>query len=438
MPLEREPFINIAYADIANQIRGKGFPAGELEKRRAHGVGWTPTNIMINCFGRIPATPWGAVGDLELVPDPQGDVVLELGNGVREHFILGDVRNLDGTPWACCPRSFLRHALEALKQETGLSLTAAFEHEFHYTGAKERVSDAYSIGSFRGSEAFFETLLAAIRANGLEPDTLLPEFGPRQFEITIDPAEGLVAADRAVKLKEITRAVAEHFGGRASFSPVVTPGIVGNGVHIHFSFRDADGKPATYDASGPHGMSAVTAAFAAGILKYSPELVAITAPAVISYERLKPNSWSAYWTNLGVRDREATLRVCPVPEHGEVDVAKRYNLEFRAADAAGNPYLQLGILVYAGLAGIRQKLGAPQVTAGSPADLSQAEREAKGFRELPRSLPLALDAMEGCGDMREWMGADLFAAYIMHKRGEAAMLEGLDLATLCQRYAEVY
>lgn len=438
MPLPREPFITIAYADIANQLRGKGFPAADLEKRRAHGVGWTPTNIMINCFGRIPATPWGAIGDLELVPAEGGDVIIDHGDGTREHFILGDVRTLEGQPWSCCPRSFLRSALETLEAETGLSLIAAFEHEFHYTGARERQADAYAIGSYRGAEAYFEMLLATLRANGLEPDTILPEYGPRQFEITVDPAPGLEAADRAVKLKEIARALAERFGARASFSPVVTPGIVGNGVHIHFSFRDRHGRPATYDADGPHGMAPAMASFAAGILKYAPDYVAVTAPSVISYERLKPNSWSAFWTNLGVMDREASLRICPVPEHGDVDVASRFNLEFRAADAAGNPYLQLGTLVHAGLAGIREKLAAPNVAQGSPAALSDAEREALGFQELPRTLVAALDRMESSAAVAGWMHPDLLKAYVMHKRGEASMVEGLDLATQCSRYAEVY
>ena len=41
--------------------------------------------------------------------------------------------------------------------------------------------------------------------------------------------------------------------------------IYSNGVHIHMSFRDKDGKPSTYDPDGPCGMASATAAFAAGV-----------------------------------------------------------------------------------------------------------------------------------------------------------------------------
>jgi glutamine synthetase len=83
-------------------------------------------------------------------------------------------------------------------------------------------------------------------------------------------------------------------------------------------------------------------------------LCAITAPSVISYERLRPNAWSASVTNLGHRDREAFLRICPVSERPGADVAKSFNLEFRAADAAAAPYLALGAMVRAGLDGLRR------------------------------------------------------------------------------------
>ncbi len=104
-----EGIITVCCSDIAGQVRGKGFPACDLDKRRRFGVGWTPTNVMINCFGRIPATPFGAEGDLMLVPQPGGDIVLDAGDGVPpEHIILGDIRTMAGEPWECCLRGVLK------------------------------------------------------------------------------------------------------------------------------------------------------------------------------------------------------------------------------------------------------------------------------------------------------------------------------------------
>lgn len=439
MAIEREAITTVCCSDIAGQVRGKGFPTRDLENRRRFGVGWTPTNVMINCFGRIPVTPFGAEGDLMIVPSDDGDITLDYGDGSPvEHIILGDILTMEGEPWDCCLRSLLKRALDALESEAGLRLIASFEHEFWIDGGEERPGDSYAASTLRGLEPFIGDYVGALRANDIPPDTFLPEFGPRQYEITVDPAFGLTAADHAVKLREIGRSVARRHGHHLSFSPVVTRGIVGNGVHIHFSLVDLDGKPVTYDASGPGGLSPVGAAFAAGILQHARALCAITAPGAISYERLKPHSWSAYYANLANRDREALLRICPYPPLAPEAIAKRYNIEYRAADATGSPYLQLAMLVQAGLSGIRQKLPAPYISSGDPGSLTPAERAERGIADLPRSLEEALVALEADREAMGWLGPVLSKAYLIHKRGELSMAAGVDIDELCRRYARAY
>jgi glutamine synthetase len=439
VPIDRQRLVMICCSDIAGQVRGKGFPAGELESRRRFGVGWTPTNVMINCFGRIPATPFGALGDLMLVSDAATETVLDFGDGMPvEHFLLGDILTLDGRPWECCLRCTLRRTLEALEQEAGLRLYASFEHEFHLFGATTRPGASYALSALRGVEPFIGDFLGALDSAGLEPDTFLPEYGPQQFEVTVRPAFGIEAADRAVRLREICRAVARRHGLQASFAPLVSYGVVGNGVHIHFSLTDREGKPVTYDPGGPGGLSAAAGSFAAGILRHSRALCAVTAPSVPSYERLKPHSWSAYYANLGLRDREALLRICPVPEISDVDPAPRYNLEYRAADAAASPYLQLAMLVWAGLEGMRDRLAVPTITDVDSGTLSDQRRAELGILDLPRSLGEALETLEADSKAMGWLGPVLSNAYLMHKRGEIGMVEGMDVAEMCQLYAQAY
>ena len=437
MPIEREDLVMVCCSDIAGQVRGKGFPEPDLERHRRLGVGWTPTNVMINALGSIPATPFGAMGDLYLVPVEDG-VTLEFADGSRERWMLGEIVTLDGEPWDCCLRSLARRTLGALERETGLRLIAAFEHELYHWGASERTGDSYGLSRMRGLEPFTGDLIAALRSNGLEPETALPEFGPRQLEVTVGPASGVEAADRAVKLREIARAVAAHQGSRVSFSPVVTRGSVGNGLHLHFSLGDAAGAPAMYDASAAHGLSAAAASFAAGILRHARALCALSAPSVISYERLQPNRWSAYWANLGLRDREAMLRICPVPALPGVDPAPLFNLEYRAADAAASPYLQLAAIAFAGLQGIREGLPPPAVTQTDPGKLSAGERAALGVQDLPRSLREALAALEADAAVCDWLGPVLTEAYVVHKRGEIEMLRDLPPDEVCRLYAEAY
>jgi glutamine synthetase len=167
-------------------------------------------------------------------------------------------------------------------------------------------------------------------------------------------------------------------------------------------------------------------------------LCAVTAPSVISYERLRSHSWSAYWGNLGVRDREALLRICPVPDAADIDPAPRFNIEFRAADAAASPYLQLGMLVYAGLQGIRDGLPAPAIHDGDPEELSAERRAELGIQDLPRSLDEALQALEADEVALGWLGPTLSNAYLMHKRGELDMMKDRDPEDMLRIYTEAY
>ena len=436
--MHREPFIMVCTSDFAGQVRGKGFPARELAERWEKGVGWTPTNVMINCFGNIPATPWGASGDLLMRPDPAGDVTIDLGDGAApERFILGYVDELNGDPWACCPRHLLKQALDDLAREFGLYLRVAFEHEFTCIGVEPRLGGAYGLESVRTLGDLPEIILAAVDRAQLEPDTFLPEYSPGQFEITVRPALGLEAADRAVKLRQIVRAACQRKGLRASFSPIMRKGGVGNGVHIHFSLEDKAGKPLSYDRAGPNGVSAVAGSFVAGVLAHGQALCAVTAPSGISYERLRPNAWSASVTNLGNKDREALVRICPVSEKPGADVQRAFNFEFRAADAAATPHLALGAIVRAGLHGLRNKSPLPRAASVIEiAKMSKAECEAGGIRTLPRSLAEALDHLER--DPGILMPDGMKMPYLMHKRGEVAHIAEINTDILCAQYAQVY
>src|SRR5690606_31323446 len=391
--MRREPLIMACCSDIAGQVRGKAFPVRDFERRCDSGIGWCPTNVQITAFDQIAETPFGALGDLLLVPDPATRVEVDFGpDEPADRFVLGDIVHTDGRPWACCLRTALKDALAALEAETGLRLLAAFEHEFHFAGDAGEPGGAYALRSMRRGARLGETLLAALDQAGIEVELFHPEYGIAQYEISVAPRPGLTAADQAVILRELTRSVGERLGQRVSFAPVVAGMGVGSGVHVHMSLVDQAGEPVMYDAGGPGGLSVIGGSFAAGIVRHLPAVVALTAAATVSYQRLVPHRWSAAFDNLGLRDREAALRICPVREDG--DVARSYNLEYRAADAAASPYLLLAALVRAGLQGLREGLATPHPTEEDLALCSEAELTARGIRRLPTSLPDALAALE--------------------------------------------
>jgi len=180
--MNREPLVMVCTCEMAGRVRGKGFPLKDLPERLIKGVGWVPTNSMINCFGIIGDTPFGATGDLILVPDSETAVRVRYDDdSALEHFYLGDIRETDGRPWACCPRDFLRRGLAALEKEVGYRLYAAFEQEFVYTGVEELPGASYSLDAYRRHGIFGEAFTAALRQAGVVPDSFLPEYGARQY-----------------------------------------------------------------------------------------------------------------------------------------------------------------------------------------------------------------------------------------------------------------
>ena len=435
-----EQIIMACCADIAGQVRGKGFPESDLPLRLQRGVGWTPTNVQITCFDVIADSPFGALGDLALIPDPTAAWVIHDPTGDPvEHVMLGDIRTLEGEPWECCTRSILKAALRRLQEVAQLTTTVAFEHEFQVSGGVAGDSgSAYSLAGARSGAAMGRRIFQLMARNGLRPDTFMKEFGADQFEVTMKPADGLAAADRAVILRELVRVAAREQGQRASFTPIRDPAGVGNGVHVHVSLNDSDGQPTTHDPESATGLSALAASFAAGITTFLPGILALLAPSAISYLRLTPHRWSAAFNNLGLRDREASVRICPVTSLDPLAIARQFNLEVRACDAAASPYLQLAAIIHAGTEGIARNLPAPTVTEADLSTMDGSELAGMGITRLPMSLEAALEAFAAEDCIGEWFGQTFRDVYLSHKRGELAVVQGLSPEEMCARYAAVY
>jgi glutamine synthetase len=420
--MQREQIVFVGTSDLSGHFRGKSFPAADLPARLQRGVGLAPTNIFLSATGPIQATTFGTQGEVFLFPDPAARVFVPFDGSAPEYFFLGDIRTLDGAPWEFCPRHILRRALGRLEGETGLKLLAAFEQEFIYSGVPPRPPQPYELDAYRRQGSFGEALLAAMRQVGVIPDTFLAEYGAQQYEVTSAPAVGMRAADEAVIMRELAQAVAFRLGHRVSFAPIPEPNGTANGTHIHWSFLDRNDQPVLYDEERPWCLSLLGSRFIAGIQHHLPALCAMTAPSVASYYRLRPNRWAPVHCDVGSLDRGAAVRICTPAGGDSAQRARQFNVEFRVADATASPYLALAMLIQAGLDGIRD----------------EREIRLQDPRPLPTSLSAALDLLEASETAPEWLGADLFAAYLLFKRAEIRGLENLDEAEICRRYTEVY
>jgi len=435
-----EELVAFLHCDVSGLSRGRSVPVSELESRLEAGVGWVPADQALTPFGPIAEpNPWGSAGDLRLLPDKSTEVRVDLWDEVSPvHFLLCDATNTDGSAWDSCPRTLLKDALSRLERETGFRLIASFEQEFLLRSPTLEEAPGFSYEAQRLVEPFGPLVMAALSQAGLEPEMFLPEYGPGQFEIPCAPAGGVGAADRAAAVREVVREVARTSGYRASFAPMADPEGVGNGVHVHMSLVDPDGRPVFYDPDRPGRLSAAAVRFAAGILEHLPALCALTAPSVVSYLRLGPHHWSAGFGSISERDREATIRIPPLVELGSSDPARQFNLEFRAADAAACPHLALAVLVLAGLRGITDELPEPHLVQGDPSELDEEERRRLGIRQLPGSLEEALGALESDAVVSSWFSKDLLDCYLSVKRTEISLLDGAEPKEACERYLRVY
>jgi glutamine synthetase len=171
----------------------------------------------------------------------------------------------------------------------------------------------------------------------------------------------------------------------------------GSSSHIHQSLWSLDGKASFADPGAEHGMSTVMRQYLAGQLHHARDITAFLAPYVNSYKRFCVGLFAptkAVWSS---DNRTAGFRVCG--EH-----TKAVRVECRIPGSDVNPYLACAALLAAGLDGIEKQMELePELTG----DMYQA----KGIREIPKTLRDAAVLMDGSAMLRAAFGDDVVDHY---------------------------
>ena len=168
-----EELVFFGWPDLAGLMRGRAFPAADLDQRLETGIGWVPVAQAISPLSTLAPSPWGALGDVWLAPDMSAGARVDLWPEQPPfHAYICDGIAPDGTAWEACLRAFLRRALADLERTFGLRLMVAFEQEFYLVEGLERPGPNYSIIAHEQALGFGAVLIAALRAAGLEPENL--------------------------------------------------------------------------------------------------------------------------------------------------------------------------------------------------------------------------------------------------------------------------
>jgi glutamine synthetase len=413
--------VAVTFVDNSGIARVKSVPVARLEQAAGWGVGATPAFDVFVVDDSITTSPQigGPDGDLRLLPDLGRLTPLAAQPGWA--WAPADRYSQDGGVWAGCQRSFARR-LAAAAADRGLELRMAFELEFalsHAGGGEFQAAvggPAYGMTRLIEQSAFGRDLLEALRQQGVVVEQFHPEYAPGQFELSVAPQDPLGAADWSVLARATIRVLAHSHGLQVSFAPVAVAGAVGNGGHVHWSVWEG-GRNLYAGGEGPYGMTAAGESFAAGVLGCLPALVAIGAPSVASYLRLVPSHWAGVYQSWGRETRENALRLVTGSRGSEPQAA---NFETKCFDLSANPYLLVGSLIAAGLAGLDGGVRLPAETTGDPAARSQAELASLGVERLPRSLEEALGHLEASQVLGDALGSALLGAFVAVRRAELA------------------
>ncbi|NUT51854.1 MAG: glutamine synthetase, partial [Saccharothrix sp.] len=252
-----------------------------------------------------------------------------------------------------------------------------------------------------------------LEAMGISVEFSHHEGAPGQQEIDLRYADALTMADNVMTFRYVVKEVAITQGVRASFMPKPFTDQPGSGMHTHVSLFEGD-RNAFYDAEDPYQLSDTGKMFVAGLLKHAREISGVTNQWVNSYKRLIVGGEAPTAVCWGHANRSALVRV-PMYSPGK---SSSRRVEIRSLDSACNPYLAYAVILAAGLKGIEKGYELPPPAEDDVWSLTDRERRAAGYDNLPQNLGEALAEMENSELLPEALGEHVYDFFLRNKRTE--------------------
>jgi glutamine synthetase len=405
--------IRLWFTDVLGQLKSFAISPAELENAFDGGMRFDGSSI--DGYSRVQES------DVLASPDPNSFEILPWADGIGTSArMFCDIVNLDGTPFDGDPRQVLRRNLDKAR-ERGFSFYAAPEMEFFYfadsdpTRAPRPLDKAsyFDLTTADVATDLRQRTIHTLEAMGIPVEYSHHEDAPSQHEIDLRYTDALTMADNIMTFRLVVKEVALEADVHATFMPKPLSGVQGSGMHTHFSLFEGDTN-AFYDPGDERNLSKAARGFIAGLLRYAPEITAVTNQWVNSYKRLVIGYEAPIYISWARNNRSVIVNLPPI-KHGKAESAR---IEFRAPDSACNPYLAFSVVLAAGLKGLEDGEDLPNETAVNLYELTPEERMAEGIATLPQSLSDALDVMERSELVAEALGEHVFEWFIRNKRNE--------------------
>jgi gamma-glutamylputrescine synthase len=177
--------------------------------------------------------------------------------------------------------------------------------------------------------ALFDELEQLAHLQRIPLTGIVAEAESGQYELNLKHSHRVVEVCDNV-LRRLTRFVAEKHGLQASFMAKPFSQLSGSGLHFHFSLNNIHGE--NVFASPVNALNSMMRLCIAGQLALMPASVAILAPGVNAFRRLRKNLTEPVFNSWGYNTRSAALRIPCSDESNR-------RIEYRLAGADANPYL---------------------------------------------------------------------------------------------------
>ncbi len=334
-------------------------------------------------------------------------------NSIPTICFLCSYFNKDGQPMENSPEFILRKAQKSFEKTTGFTFEAMGELEYYVIGDEEELFLTPDQRGYHESMPFTkfeefraECMLLIAQAGGMikyghsevgnfTQDGKIYEQNEIEFLVT----DALQAADQLVIAKWIIRNLAYQHGLNVTFSPKITEGKAGSGLHVHTRIIGKSGQNKFIDKGK---LSSIAKTAIAGYMTCAASLTAFGNTNPTSYFRLVPHQEAPTSICWGDRNRSVLVRVPlgwthkhdmvamvnPLEKPIKEDFSEKQTVEVRCPDGSADIYLLIAGIVVAARHGFEME-GALDHAKATYVDVNihKAEHQTKlnALQQLPAS-----------------------------------------------------
>ncbi|CCV64104.1 Glutamine synthetase [Alteracholeplasma palmae J233] len=406
-------FIRLQFSDMLGVVKNVEVPVSKIDKVLDNQVMFDGSSI--EGFVRIQEA------DMFLYPDLNTWLIMSWED-IKEGSVARLICNVykpNKEPFEGDPRHILKTQLDKMKKLGFGAFNTGVEPEFflfkldqNKKPTLELTDDGgyFDLSPIDASENVRRDIVLELQKLGFIVEAAHHEVAYGQHEINFQFDNALEACDNIQTFKMVVKNIARRHNYHATFMPKPIKGINGSGMHTNCSLADLEGKNVFYDAKSEDGLSKTAYEFIAGVLKYANEYCLVTNPIVNSYKRLVPGYEAPCYVSWSKANRSTMIRIPASRGNGT-------RVEVRSVDPAANPYLALGIILAAGLEGIKKELVTKPVEINLFA-LNDKERKELNIHNLPENLSEAVVAFENSSFAKNVLGEHLFTKLIEAKKEE--------------------